>query len=281
MKLGGHVSTAGGLPRACERGVDITADCIQIFVAAPQRWLEAHHSDEAVAEFRQACAAAGLGPLLIHGPYLTNLASADEALRARSADSLVSHLGWAERLGAMGVVFHVGSSLKESREIGIARATSALADVLARAPGQAPLLLETTAGGGGSVGGRFEDLGDLMAGVGAPPRLQVCLDTCHIFAAGYPCLTRDELDETLAAFDRYIGLGRLTALHLNDSQGAFGSHRDRHANIGDGQIGIEGFRVIVNHPLLRDLPGYLEVPGVADEGPDAENLRRLRELVEG
>ncbi len=280
MRFGGHVSIAGGLDRAVERAIAITADCLQIFVAAPQRWLPARHSDETVARFLAAREAAHLGPVLLHGPYLINLASADPALRARSADALVSQLGWAERLGAIGVCFHVGSSVGDSRAVGMDRAATMLAEILARAPGHAPLLLETTAGGGNSIGGRFADLGELIERLDGSPRLQVCLDTCHVFAAGYPCQTTSELDETLAEFDRAIGLDRLTALHLNDSKHPFGSHRDEHANIGDGAIGREGFRAIVNHPLLTPLPGFLEVPGVDGEGPDAENLRRLRELAQ-
>jgi len=279
MKFGAHVSIAGGLERAFERAAEITADCIQIFVAAPQRWLAAKHSPESVAKFLESRAASGIGPILIHGPYLINLASADETLRQRSIDALVSQLAWSDRLGAMGVCFHVGSPLKEDLAVGLERAADGLKQILARAPGPSPLLLETTAGGGNSIGGRFEDLGSLIERLDAPARLQVCLDTCHIFAAGYPCVTTDQLDGTLEQFDRVIGLDRLTALHLNDSEGGFGSHRDRHANIGEGQIGQEGFRAIVNHPSLKALPGFLEVPGFAGDGPDAENLRRLRELV--
>jgi len=279
MKFGGHVSISGGLDRAIERAQEITADCVQIFVAAPQRWLKANHSDETVAKFLEARAASGIDPVLLHGPYLINLGSADEALRQRSADALVSQLGWSDRLGAMGVCFHVGSFGSEDREIGMARAVDGIVDILSRAAGSSPLLLETTAGAGASIGGRFEDLAELIERLDRSPRLQICLDTCHIFAAGYPCLTTAELDATLGEFDRLIGLDRLTALHLNDSKGPFGSHKDRHDNIGDGQIGLEGFRAIVNHPMLEGLPGFLEVPGIDGEGPDAENLRRLRELA--
>lgn len=279
MKFGAHVSIAGGLDRAFERAAEITADCAQIFVAAPQRWLAAKHSPESVAKFLELRDSSGIGPTLIHGPYLINLASADPDLRKRSSDALVSQLEWSDRLGALGVCFHVGSPLKESVEIGLERAAESLKEILARATGPSPLLLETTAGGGNSIGGRFEDLGALIESLSGDPRLQVCLDTCHIFAAGYPCVTTEELDDTLGRFDRTIGLDRLTALHLNDSEFAFGSHRDRHANIGEGQIGLEGFRAIVNHALLTKLPGYLEVPGFDDEGPDLENLQRLRNLT--
>lgn len=280
MKFGGHVSIAGGLDRAFERAAEITADCVQIFVAPPQRWAAARHSDEAVEKFRAARDASEICPILIHGLYLINLASADPALRQRSIEAIVSQLGWSDRLAAMGVVFHVGSSLKESLEVGLERAAESLKEVLDRATGPSPLLLETTAGGGNSIGGRFTDLGGLIERLDGEARLQVCLDTCHIFAAGYPCLTRAQLDDTLGQFDREIGLSRLTALHLNDSEGGFGSHRDRHANIGEGEIGLEGFRAIVNHPHLRPLPGFLEVPGFTGDGPDAENLQRLRGLVE-
>ncbi len=280
MRFGGHVSINGGLERAIERGIEITADCIQIFVAAPQRWLKANHSDESVAKFIAARQESGIGPVLLHGPYLINLGTTDEELRKKSIDSLVSQLTWADRLNAMGVVFHVGSSGSGGHEAGMSFAVDALNEVLARSPGNAPLLLETTAGGTNSIGGRFEHLGELIRRAGETSRLQVCLDTCHVFAAGYPICSRDELDRTIEEFDRAVGLGRLTALHLNDSRDPFGSHRDRHANVGEGEIGLEGFGTVVNHPALRDIPGFLEVPGFEDKGPDAENLRRLRALVE-
>jgi deoxyribonuclease-4 len=279
MRFGGHVSIAGGLERAVERATAITADCIQIFVAAPQQWREAKHSDESVAKLSTACTLFNIEPILLHAQYLINLASPEAVLRTRSADALVSQLTWADRLGAIGVCFHVGSSTTDPFEMGMDHAAASLADILERAPGNAPLLLETTAGGGKTLGSRFENLGELIRRLDRSPRLQVCLDTCHIFAAGYPCLTTEELDQTLDEFDRAIGLDRLTALHLNDSKDPFGSHRDRHENIGDGQIGLAGFRAIVNHPLLAERPAFLEVPGYDGEGPDAENLQRLRSLV--
>lgn len=279
MRLGGHVSIAGGLERAIERGKEITAECLQLFVSSPRLWKHANHSDEAVAKFLEARAASGLGPILLHGPYLINLGTTDETLRKRSADAMVSQLDWASRLGAMGVVLHVGSSGTGGHDVGMDFAVAELRDILTRAPGDAPLLLETTAGGTNSLGGRFEDLGALIERVDQSPRLQVCLDTCHVFAAGYPCLTPEELDQTLAEFDRLIGLDRLTALHLNDSRDPFGSHRDRHANIGEGQIGLEGFRTFLNDPHLEGLPGFLEVPGFDDDGPDAKNLALLRSLI--
>ncbi|MGH2458956.1 MAG: deoxyribonuclease IV [Chloroflexota bacterium] len=279
MRFGGHVSISGGLERAIERGKEITADCLQIFVAAPQRWLKAHHSDEAVEKFLAAQRESGLGPILLHAPYLINLGTTDEELRKKSIDSVIDQLSWANRLNAMGVVFHVGSSGTGGHEAGMTFAVEGLKAILDQAPGPAPLLLETTAGGTNSIGGRFEHLGELIQRAGAPPRLQVCLDTCHVFAAGYPLLSRDELDQTIGELDRAVGLDRLTALHLNDSRDKFGSHRDRHANVGEGEIGLAGFRAVVNHSALKALPGFLEVPGFEDKGPDAENLRRLRELV--
>ncbi|MBX6771519.1 MAG: deoxyribonuclease IV [Chloroflexi bacterium] len=281
MRFGAHVSIAGGLEKAIERGLEIGADCLQIFVAAPQRWLEVRHSDAAVQRFKEARTSAGIGPILVHGPYLINLASANPDLRRRSVEALVSQLSWTDRLEAMGLVFHVGSFGEEAREIGMQRAVDCLREILERAEGRAPLLLETTAGGGNSIGGRFEDLAELIERLDGTPRLQVCLDTCHVFAAGYPFTTPEEISATLAEFDRHIGLDRLTALHLNDSQGKLGSKRDRHANIGDGFIRREGFHAIVNHPLLRHLPGFLEVPGLDGSGPDAENIRRLRGLCDG
>ena len=279
MILGGHVSSSGGLEKSIDRAVEITADCIQIFISAPQMWRPGKHSDESVAKFIASRDLAGIGPILLHGPYLINLASSDPALRTRSADAIISQLEWSDRIGGMGVVFHVGSSVKDPKPDGMTRAVEGLGDILTRSKAASPLLLETTAAGGNVIGGRFEDLGELIDRLDRSPRLQVCLDSCHIFAAGYPCLTTPELDDTLGQFDRVIGLDRLTAIHLNDSKFPGGSHRDRHDNIGDGAIGSEGFRTFLNHPALRKLPGFLEVPGFADEGPDAENMRRLRDLV--
>jgi deoxyribonuclease-4 len=280
MKFGGHVSASGGLYRAVERGVEITTDCLQIFVTSPQQWKPVSHSDEEVEKYRAVLATSGLAPVIFHAQYLINIASPDPALRKKSADALVSQVEWADRLGAMGVVFHPGSSVADPREVGMEHAVETLADILARASGAAALCLETTAGSGNTIGSRFEDLGTLIDRLDKSPRLQVCLDTCHIFAAGYPCRTAAELDDTMAQFDRAIGLDRLTSIHLNDSKGAFGSHKDRHDNIGDGEIGYEGFRAIVNYPAFASLPGFLEVPGIEGEGPDRENLDRLRRLVQ-
>jgi deoxyribonuclease-4 len=279
MILGGHVSSSGGLERSIDRAVEITAECIQIFVSAPQMWRPGKHSDESVAKFIASRDLDRIHPILLHGPYLINLASSDPALRTKSADAIISQLEWSDRLGGMGVVFHVGSSVKDPKPDGMTRAVEGLADILNRSTATSPLILETTAGGGNTIGGRFEELGELIDRLDRSPRLQVCLDSCHIFTAGYACLTTAELDDTLGQFDRAIGLDRLTALHLNDSKFPIGSHRDRHDNIGDGAIGAEGFRAFMNHPALRSLPAFLEVPGLADDGPDAENMRRLRDLV--
>ena len=279
MIFGGHVSSSGGLEKSIDRAVEITAECIQIFVSAPQMWRTAKHSDESVSRFIERRDAARIGPILLHGPYLINLASNDPALRTRSADAIISQLEWSDRLGGMGVVFHVGSSVKDPKADGMTRAVEGLADVLSRSKATSPLVLETTAGGGNTLGVTFEELGELIDRLDKSPRLHVCLDTCHIFSAGYPFLLAAELDETLAQFDRAVGLDRLTCVHLNDSKFPMGSHRDRHHNIGDGTIGLEGFRTVVNHAAMRNLPGFLEVPGLNDEGPDAENLRRLRDLV--
>jgi deoxyribonuclease-4 len=279
VKFGGHVSASGGLFRAVERGLEITADCLQIFVTTPQQWKPISHTDEAVEKYHAALAASGIGPVIFHAQYLINIASSDPALRKKSADALIAQLEWADRLGAIGVVFHPGSSVADPREVGMEHAVETLADILGRASGSAPLCLETTAGGGNTIGNRFEDLGTLIERLDKSPRLRVCLDTCHIFAAGYLCRTTAELDETIGQFDRAIGLDRLTSLHLNDSKGAFGSHKDRHENIGDGEIGYDGFRAIVNYPAFASLPGFLEVNGIDGEGPDRENLERLRRLV--
>ncbi len=279
MPIGAHVSIEGGLARAIERALAIGAECAQFFVSPPQSWRSPSHGEEEIAAFRAARRAAGVAPVFLHSIYLINLTSAAVALRERSLRSLVAYLDWAHRLGADGVITHLGSA----RELGAEEAARLLPEMLARAlaqsAGHVPLLLETTAGPGAVLGSRFEELGAIIEALGRPERLRVCLDTAHVFAAGLYDGTPAGLEEMLAAFEQTIGLERLAAIHLNDSKTAFGSRVDRHANIGTGLLGAAGLRPVVRHPALRHLPFLLEVPGRDRQGPDVEDIAAAKALA--
>lgn len=280
--VGAHVSTAGGLPTAAERARAIGAQCLQIFVGAPQQWAEARHRDDEVAAFRAALTAHGLDPLFIHAPYLVNLAALRDELWQRSVQTMVRQLAWADRLSALGVIVHLGSPGPEAsdRAAGLARVGEALRRILGEQRGAARLILENDAGSGNRLGSSLGELGDLLAAAGYDPRLGICLDTAHAFAAGYAVTTPVGLAALVRELEE-IGAERLLLVHANDSLTPRGSRRDRHANIGDGLIGTDGFRLLAQDRLLRTRPWVLEVPGVKGHGPDAENVARLRALAEG
>jgi deoxyribonuclease-4 len=265
------------LARIPAKAAAITAECVQIFVSAPQNWRPPTCSDAEVDAFRAAVAALNIGPVLIHGIYLLNPASTDELLVQRTIDSIACDLGWADRIGALGVVIHLGSSGADPMEVGLERAGGRLREAMARHEADAWLLLETCAGQGNTLGCRFDQLGYLLDRIG-DERAGICLDTCHAFAAGYDLTTDEGLAATVGELDRFVGLSRLKAIHANDSKMPLGSNRDRHANIGEGFIGEAGFRRVLRHPALVSLPLFLEVPG-SGEGPDAENLNALRRLA--
>ena len=283
IQVGGHVSAAGGLYRAIERAVEKEMECLQIFCSAPQTWRATKHTDEDCARFREAHAASDLGEVWIHNIYLANLATETEEQLEKSVGSVVNAMQIAERIGARGVVLHTGSHRSLGIEAVEDQVVGALKHILDAAPGEAILALETMAGQGAAIGTKFEELGALIRGVGSP-RLQACLDTAHSFAAGYAIHTSEGIEEAMAEFDRHIGLDRLAAVHANDSKIPLGGFRDRHENIGDGHIGTGGFEVILGHPAFQGRAFMLEVPGIATEehpkgdGPDVENVRRLKAI---
>lgn len=279
MRIGAHVSTAGGVHTAIGRALEIGANCIQIFAGAPQRWAEARFPEEDVATFRRRSQESNVHPIFIHSAYLLNFASQDPALREKSARSLLSALSWARALGAAGVITHLGSSKEADLQQAEELVCQALSTVLREAPAEPMLLLESCAGQGNTIGRRFEQLGYVLGRLGRDPRLQVCLDTAHIFEAGYDISTAEGLEQTLGEFDRTVGLSHLRALHVNDSKTPLGSNVDRHENIGHGLIGEEAFGRILHHPALRPLPFLLEVPGLTNEGPDRPNVETLRRLA--
>ncbi|MGK2936808.1 MAG: deoxyribonuclease IV [Solirubrobacteraceae bacterium] len=279
MLIGAHVSPAGGPANAVERGVQRGAEAIQIFNQNPRAWKPTVYSDEQVAAFRLAMEGSPVKALLIHAVYLLNAASEDPDIRAKTLTSLTSSLQAGDRLGAHAVVLHPGSAKTGEVAPAVARAGEVIAEALAQSD-SCPLHLENTAGAGGTLGRSFEELAELIDAAGGDARLGVCLDSCHLFASGYDIRTIDGLTQTMDDFDAAVGLGRLGSLHLNDSQTPLGSNRDRHANIGEGELGEEGCAAFLSEPGFASLPVILETPGENRSGPTAEELalcHRLRE----
>ena len=281
MLIGAHVSPAGGPAKAVERGVERAARSIQIFNQNPRAWKPTVYSDEQVAEFREAMAASDVDALLIHAVYLLNCASKDKEIRKKSLVSLTTSLQAGAALGAHAVVLHPGSALKKggSAEAACSRASETIAEALAESE-DCPLHLENTAGAGGTLGRTFEELAALMDAAGGGKRLGACLDSCHLLASGYDVRTAEGLSDVLDEFDRVVGLDRLGSLHVNDSVTPLGSNRDRHANLGEGEIGPDGIAAFLSEPRFEGLPVVFEGPGAsgkAVERPDIENAIALRE----
>lgn len=279
MRIGAHVSTSGGTDKAIDRALDIGAEAIQIFSGAPQAWRRKSYKPDEVAEFKMKSAEKDVGPAFIHGLYLINLASQNPDLIMKSFTALVEEMQAASLIGAKGVIFHLGSHKGAGYEACVDQVIDQCRNVLAATPEDAWLILENSAGMGGAIGSKFAELGRIARGSGSD-RVKVCLDTCHTFAAGYDVATSDGLAATMNEFDREIGLERLVAVHANDSKAPLAGGLDRHANIGEGHIGREGFVNIMSHAAFADLPFLLEVPGFDNDGPDAKNVAILKELRE-
>ncbi|MFN8638649.1 MAG: deoxyribonuclease IV [Dehalococcoidia bacterium] len=287
LQIGAHVSSSGGLWKAVERGLAIEAEALQIFPSAPQNWRPTNHTDEAYSKFATARTEAGLGEVWFHCIYLVNLATETPDQLEKSVAAVVNALTVADRAGGNGVVLHVGSHKGAGLDACLSQVAGALERIFEAAPGSAVLALENAAGHGGTIGRDFLELGAILKAVGNP-RLQVCVDTCHAFAGGYNLADPDGVQAMLEEFDREVGLQHLAVWHLNDSKQGLGDQRDRHENIGDGRIGTDGFRVWLD--AIRRVPEIpanallLEVPGIENDGPDLENVRRMkaiREAVEG
>ncbi len=280
MRLGAHESISGGLYRALDRARSATCDAVQIFVKSNRSWAVKPLTEEEIAQFKARAEETGIQPVVAHTSYLLNLGTPDEALWTRSRDMLITELERCEALGVGWLVLHPGSHVGSGEEAGLARVAQGLGEVHAATPGFcAQILLETTAGQGDSLGHTFQQLARIIELTPQGERLGVCLDTCHVFAAGYELRTAQGYAATMEAFERTIGLERLKALHLNDSKGEFGERKDRHEHIGKGHIGLEGFRNVLNDPRLAGLPGLLETPKGEELEEDRENLRVLRSLV--
>ena len=277
--LGAHVDSSGGLHLAFERAAAMGADAIQVHPTPPNYWGSPKLDDERVERFRAAAQAAGNPPFYFHAVYLINLAGDDALLRQRSESTLAGYLAAADRLGVHGVIFHTGSHKGAGFEQRLPTIVGHLKSVMERAdPATARLLIENNAGMGGCVGARFEEIRTMLDTVD-DPRIGACFDTCHAFASGYDERTPEAARSTLDEWERVVGLEKLEVIHCNDSQTGLGSNRDRHANVGQGEIGEAGFRALLHDPRLQRLPFILEVPGFDGNGPDAANMEILRRLA--
>ena len=275
MLFGGHVG--GGVKAAPERAQGIGANALQLFVQSPRAWRFPNHDPDVLASFPDRARKAGMKATLVHAIYLCNFASPDEEIYEKSVSTLRSTVDAACAIEADGVVFHVGSHLGSGFESGLERAAPAIAQVLERCSDTTWLLIENSAGTGGTIGRSLEELATLVDQLGRHPRLGVCLDSCHLWASGYDVTDPAALDALLDEFDELIGLDRLRALHVNDSATPLGSNRDRHANMKEGLIGDE-LSVFLANPRFQDLPAVVETEGQHGKGADEHEIRKLREL---
>ena len=274
MELGAHVSAAGGVDKAVDRAVDIGAEAIQIFASSPRGWKFRQIPDAKADAFREKAEEAGIRSVYLHGSYLVNIGGTPELVE-KSIGSLINHMDAAAQLGAQGVIFHSGSHKGVGFDAVFGQATDALSKVLDSTDENVQLIIENCAGMGAQIGASFEELGRLIHEVGSD-RLTICLDTEHAFAAGYNIADPEGIGKAMAEFDDEIGLDKLVVVHANDAKVEFASGIDRHENIGEGYIGIEGFETIMSHAAFASVPFLLEVPGMNKKGPDRPNLDLLK-----
>jgi deoxyribonuclease-4 len=286
--LGAHMSVAGGLPRAVERAVVHRCEALQIFAKNASQWRGRELPAAEIREFRARVKAAGIGPVVSHGSYLINLATTDATLRRQSLEAMGDEIDRAEALGLLGVVLHPGAYTIGNEADGLSLIADALLELLrARRRGKTMVLLENTAGQGTTLGATFEQLASIIAKTNDHRRIGVCLDTCHLIASGYDLGSAEGYETTFKQFGRSVGFERLKAFHMNDSKRPLGSRVDRHEHIGQGHLGLEPFRRIVNDRRFRELPMLLETPKAEGKatGPiavdplDQQNLNVLRSLM--
>jgi deoxyribonuclease IV len=272
MLIGAHVSPAGGLDKAVARGVEKGCEAIQIFNQSPRMWRPTAYDDDDYAAFREAMKPTPVKAVLIHAVYLLNCASEEAEIRDKSRASLIQSLRVGAGIGAAGVVLHPGSAKKGEVKTAIKRAGKVIKEALSETD-RCPLHLEDTAGAGGTLGRSFQELAELLAAAGGGKRLGVCLDSCHLLASGYDIRTARGLTETIDEFDRVVGIKRLASLHLNDSQTPLGSNRDRHANVGTGELGERGCAAFLSEPRFEKLPLVIETQGPERQGPTREEVQ--------
>lgn len=274
MLFGAHVSSAGGISKAIDRAEELRCDAVQVFTQSPRMWKPTAHAAAEVERFRTRRDEAGIATVVCHALYLVNLAAPDREIHAKSVAAMRASLETAAELGAEGVVFHVGSHLGKGLTQGLRRAVPPLRRLLELTDDRLWLILENSAGAGGTIGRSVEELAAVFDALDGHPRLGLCLDSCHWFVSGVDVTDAEALDSALGELDETIGLDRLRCLHVNDADAALGSNRDRHATLRAGQIG-EGMATFLAHPAFQGIPAILETPG--PEGY-AEELRLLREL---
>jgi deoxyribonuclease IV len=272
--FGAHCS--GGIKKALDSATAMGAEAVQLFVQSPRTWRFPNHDESDLEAFRTKREAAGL-PALVHSLYLVNLAAPDDAIYEKSVETMRATVDAACAIEAEAVIFHVGSHLGAGFETGLERLVPALQQVLDRCNERTWLLMENSAGAGGTIGRSVDELAVIFDALGGHERLGLCLDSCHLFVSGVDVTDATTWNAVLEDIDERIGLARLRALHANDAKAPIGSNRDRHDNIGDGLIG-DGLGVFLAHPRLQGLPVILEVPGADGKGPNADELRKLREL---
>jgi len=279
MHIGAHLSSSGGIHTAIDRAEKIGAESVQVFTQSPRTWRQTNHDPATFDRFRERREEAGIAGVLCHALYLCNFAAPDDAIYDKSVAALRSTMEIAGAIGADGVVLHVGSHLGAGFDKGLERVLPALEQVLELCSDTTWLLLENSAGAGGTIGRSVDELATIVERLDRHPRLGLCLDSCHLYVSGVDVTDRAVLDALLDELGSTVGLDRLRALHVNDSAAPLGSNRDRHANIGEGLLG-EKLGVFLGHPKLQGLPAVLEVAGPEKKGPDANEVRKAKEIRE-
>jgi len=277
MLIGAHVSTGGGLAKAIERGAERGCESIQIFNQSPRMWRPTKYGADDFAEFKEAMASSPVEAVVIHAVYLINCASKDKELRKKSLASLIHALRTGDGIGAAGVVLHPGAQKGEPHGPSMKRAAKVIAAAL-KDSDSCPLLLEQTAGHKGLLGRNFDETAELIELAGAAKRLGLCLDSCHLFVQGYDVTKPDSLAEIVDEADAKVGLERLRCLHVNDAAAPLGSCRDRHANLGKGEMGKQGLAAFLSEPRFEGLPATLETPGPEKKGPDKKEVTAAKGL---
>lgn len=277
MRLGKHVSIAGGIDQAPARAKKLGCNALQIFAKNPRGWKGRKLNPKEVTRFKKEMQELEMGPLVVHATYLVNLASPKREHRDKSIISLEDDYIRSGELGADFLVFHPGSHTGSGLETGIERIAEAINSILSRVDNNTLLLLENVSGAGTSIGSKFNQLHDIIKRVKEKNRLGICLDTCHAFTAGYDLSNRDGINKMLSELDRDLGLDYLKVIHINDSKYPLDSNKDEHAHLGEGYIALEGFKEIINHPDLRELPFILETPPFQDKDRDVEIILSLRD----
>ncbi len=279
MLIGAHISSSGGIDKAIDRAVAMGADSVQVFTQSPRTWRPTNHDPASFERFREKRAAAGIGGVVCHALYLCNLAAPKDDVYEKSVAALRNTMEVACGIGADGVVFHVGSHLGSGFEAGLERVLPAMEQVVELCTDDTWLLMENSAGAGGTIGRSLDELTTIWERLDRHPRLGLCLDSCHLWVSGVDVTDRAALDALVDEVDTTMGIERLRAIHVNDAKTPLGSNLDRHDNIGEGVLG-EKLGVFLSHPSFEGLPALLEVPGKDGHGPDADEVRKTKELRE-